>query len=158
MPERCIPSKFGETNPRNPIIRKTTPRTLQIALAITNLLCFLVSAPTSDREESVVPGQIKRLPAHCPPSPLRPLLRQPSPLTTERNLLPHSSFECIAAFAPYLSLTRIASDRSPVINAITMPPAPKNRCGATSSQRAHEDEELNKNNCIFERDRRSNPQ
>src|SRR5215467_9663186 len=58
MYDRCIPSKFGETNPSNPTIMKTTPRTLQIALAITNLLCFLVW-PASDRDYSVVPGQNK---------------------------------------------------------------------------------------------------
>src|SRR5215475_8425230 len=33
-PERCIPSRRGETNPSNPNIRKTTPSTLQIVLAI----------------------------------------------------------------------------------------------------------------------------
>src|SRR5262249_44913172 len=104
--------------PSNPTIRKTTPSTLQIALAINP-----PSIPGSLRPRVTALHRTQRNgclltvrpphDGHCSGSLLHSRRKGTYSPTVPSN--------AIAAFTPYLSLTRIASDRSLVINAITVP-------------------------------------
>src|SRR5262245_3006086 len=106
-------------NPSKPNIRKTTPSTLQTALAINPpLICGL-----SIREQPHCFGPKEM--AACSLSALPMTATAQAAFSTHdgKELTPPQFLRMqFTAFTPYLSLTRIASDRSPVINAITVPP------------------------------------